>query len=717
MGVQIESRSEVDPAPRGLARLVDPGSIAIIGASDRPGSLGRRTVENLLDHSDFGGDCFLISRSGAQIAGRAAYPSILDVPSAPDVAMLVVPATATLTTLRDCAARGVRYAMVFTSGFGEVSDDGRHIEAEMARIARDSGMRIYGPNSPGLCNQNRRIGMLFSPAWQTDQRTGPIGIVTHGGGVGRAFMQASDRGVGVGLYASTGNEVDITAADFIRHMADADDISVIAASLEGIKDGGELAAAALYAAECGKPVVALKVGRSEAGARAASSHTGSISGAAEVNSAAFREVGVVEVDTLDELIDTAALFARKRPTGREKIAVYSVSGSVCVMAADALADAGLELARFGDATRRQLSEQLPSYAAIDNPVDLTSDVMADPQLSYDSLKTVAADPDVGAVLYPFPCDWGGISGQIAEATVAAQRETDVPVLPIWLSDRLGEGWTTLVDGGMTPMRTIRQASQATKRWVERGRWAVPKDWQPLPTGPARRDPVPREALSEAEAKALLRAAGIAVPEGRVATSAQEAVAIADALGYPVVAKVASRAITHKSDIGGVAVNLTDPHGVAAAFARITAAAMRHAPHVPVDGVLIEQMKVVEHGTEVFVGVHRDAIFGPVMTFGLGGVFIELFKDVARRMLPLTPASARALLAEPRCAAILQGARGAPAADLEALERLLLAVSDFVCARGDEVEELELNPVLVGRAGAGLVALDAVLVKRSRDGEN
>jgi acetate---CoA ligase (ADP-forming) len=691
-----------------LARLVNPRSVAIIGASDRTGSLGSRTVENLLDYSDFGGECYLISRSKRFIGARPTYPSIREVPDAPDVALLVVPSDATLDTLRDCASRGVKYAVVFTSGFGEVDENGRQVELEMARIVAESGMRIYGPNSPGLCNQNKRIGMLFSPAWRTDQTKGPIGIVTHGGGVGRCFMQAADRGVGVGLYASTGNEVDLAAADFIRYMADADDISVIAAALEGIRDGGEFAAAALYAAERNKPVVALKVGRSEFGTKAVASHTGSISGVAEVNSAAFRQVGVVQVDSLDELIDTSALFARKRSTGRERVAIFSFSGSVCVMAADAMADSDLEFARFSSATLESMRALLPSYAAIDNPVDLTSDVMANPALSYSTLKAVLQDPDVGVVLYPFPCDWGAISGAIADEAVKAAHESSIPIVPIWMSDRLGSGWNSLVNGGLMPLRRISQASAAVKRWIERGRWMSPQDWTPLKTGLARRDVTPRINVGERRAKDLLSSAGIRVPTGRLAASASEAATAATAIGFPVVAKVASAEITHKSDLGGVAIDLADAASVAAAFDSILAAVSQRAPGAKVDGVLIEAMAPSE-GVEVLIGVHRDVVFGPVMTFGLGGTYVELFEDVARRMLPLTPQMARGLVLEPRCAAMLKGMRGKAGADLAALEKMLVAVSHFVCQYADAIEELELNPVWVSTAGRGVMALDAVLV--------
>jgi acyl-CoA synthetase (NDP forming) len=697
-----------------LANLVDPRSVAIIGASDRAGSLSLRTVENLVDYSNFSGQTYLISKSKPEIKGRKTFPSILETPEAPDVALLVVPYAATLDTLRECGRRGVKFAIVFTSGFGEMNEVGREAEREMARIAKDTGMRIYGPNCPGLCNQNKRVGLMFSPSWRVDQKPGNIGVATQGGGIGRCFLQAADRGVGVGLFASTGNEADLTVADFIRYMADADDIKVIAAAMEGIRDGGAFTAAALYAAQRGKPVVAVKVGRTEFGAKAVASHTGSISGTAEVNSAAFRQAGVIEVDSLDELIDTAALFSRKYPTGTEKVAVYSFSGGNCVMMADAVSDGGMQLSHFSPETVKVMTDLLPDYAAVNNPVDLTSDVLSDVSLGYTTLKAVANDPDVGIVLYPFPCDYDGLTGAIADAAVKAQAETQRPIVPIWMSDRLGPGWKSLVEGGMMPMRLISQASKAAQRWIERGRWTYPTGWHPLPTGIATARVGKRIPVGEAEAKLLLQKAGVPVPAGSIARSADEAAMVAAKVGFPVVAKIASLDITHKSDVGGVAIGLRDAKEVREAYDRIVVSVRNNVPTAALQGVLIEAMAGAG-GVEVLVGVHRDPIFGPVMTFGLGGVYIELFKDVSRRLLPLTPEAAEGLLTEPRCSAILRGARGKVPADLAALQKLMLSVSDFVCTRSDSIEELELNPVWVGPKGRGVVALDAVLITNdSRD---
>jgi acyl-CoA synthetase (NDP forming) len=589
-----------------------------------------------------------------------------------------------------------------------MGEAGRLAEADMARIATESGMRIYGPNCPGLCNLNKRLGFMFSPSFKVDQLPGPIGLATQGGGIGRCFIQGLERGVGVGLWASTGNEVDLTVADFIRYMADADDISVIATAMEGIKDGNKFTDAALYAAERGKPVIALKVGRSDYGAKAVASHTGAISGTAEVTSAVFRQVGVVEVDDIDELIDTASLFARKRPTGAEKVAVYGFSGGACAMSADAIGEAQLELAAFSPETKSRLVAILPDYAATDNPVDATSDVLSNSKISYESLKATADDPSVGVIFFPFPCDYAELTDAIAHDIVRVQSEIEIPIVASWMSDRLGSGYQTLVQGGIVPNRSVRRASKAIRRWIDRGRWEqnFRKGWRPMGRAQSAASQT-TISYSEYHAKELLRGSGIAVPDGALASTVEEAVAIAARIGFPVVAKVSSAAITHKSDIGGVVVGIKDAEALRDAYVRLLSTG-RQAAGKSLDGLLIEKM-AASGGIEVLVGVSRDLIFGPFLTFGLGGIYVELFKDVSRRLLPLTRHMALEMIQEPKVARLLKGLRGRPPADISALADLLVGVSDFVTHHADAILELELNPVWVGLEGQGVRALDAVLV--------
>lgn len=697
-----------------LHLLFSPRSIAIVGASDKPDSIGARTVENLCDHSRFGGEVYFVTPSRPSLRGRPCYATVKDLPATPDVVMVVVPAAAAMAVLEDSAARGVKFAVVLSSGFGEAGEAGQRLEARMRAIVAESGMRIYGPNCPGVCNVNARLGLTFSPSFRHDLKPGPIGIATQGGGLGRNIMQAMDRGIGVAMWSSSGNEADLQVADFIGYMAEAPDIRVIVTLVEGIKDGAKFVAAVQKAARAGKPVVALKVGRSEYGQRAAASHTASITGSAEVNAAAFRQLGVIEVDDIDELVDVAWLLARQPPPLQQDIAIYCSSGGAAALTADIVGQQGVRLAEFSPATTQVLSELLPAYAGIQNPVDTTTVVLSNRDIVDATLLAVCRDPGVSLVLFPVTIDYGDTTLRMAETVVRVQQQSPVPILPVWMSDRIGSSFPLYGDAGIVPSKSVGKAVKAVRRWLDFGRWqrqAHRLDWQPWPTLGR---PVPTGGmplrLSESQAKAWLAGAGIPVPGSGMAASRDEAVALARRIGFPVVAKVASADITHKSDVGGVRVGLADEAAVAEAWDGIHAAVREKAPGARIEGLLIERMAGAG-GVEVLVGVSRDPVFGHLLTVGLGGVFVEVFKDVARRLLPLQREEAEAMLRETRSFVLLDGARGRPKADVAALVELLMKVSDFVGAHADRIDEIDLNPVWVGPAGQGVLALDAVIVGR------
>ncbi|WP_199139839.1 acetate--CoA ligase family protein [Delftia sp. ASV31] len=703
-------------APCDLSRLIRPRSIALVGASDRPQSIGGRTLANLIDHSAPVGELYLVNPTKTELRGRRCWPSIASLPETPDVAVIAVPAANVLGVVQECAARRVPFAIILTSGFGEAGEEGERAQEQLKDIAAAAGMRIYGPNCPGLTNVNQGLGMTFSPSFPHDLVKGPIGLATQGGGLGRNVMQAMERGIGIGLWASTGNEVDLQVADFIQYMATAPDIKVIVTLLEGIKDGPRFLAALRCAADNGKPVIALKVGKSEYGRKAAQSHTASLTGSAEVNSAVFKQYGVIEVDDIDELVDTAWLFARGLPGAQEGIGIYCSSGGTAALTADAVGTAGLTLAEFAPETTRVLRERLPDYAAIGNPVDTTAAILSDAELIEQTLGTVAADPHLGCVIAPIALDYGETTIRMAQTIIAAQQRCPTPIVPIWMSDRLGEGYRLLVAGGFAPPRSVGKAVTAIRRWVEWGRWqrsaaAVALRNLPAPAVAPVLAPGPVESLPEFEAKRRLQQAGIRLLPAAVAGSRKEARQFADAMGYPVVAKIASADIVHKSDIGGVCVGLEDGAGVEEAWDRIIASVALHKPDAAIDGLLIEKM-APGGGIELIAGVTRDPVFGHVMTFGLGGIYVEILRDVTRRLLPLTPDDAASMVREMRCFPLLAGARGRPPADIAALRQLLLAVSDFVMAHADRLEEMDLNPIWVGPQGQGAFPLDAVILERS-----
>ena len=697
-----------------LSKLVDPSSVVLVGASDRRDSIGGRTLYNLIEESAFTGELYLVNPSRGALLGRPCWPDVAALPGAPDLALVAVPAAAVIGVLNSCATRGVRFAIVLSSGFGEAGEEGKAMQDEMKRIAQRSGMRIYGPNCPGLSNINRKTGFTFSPAFKLDLRPGPIGLATQGGGLGRTFLQAMERGIGVGLWCSAGNEVDLDVSDFVHHMALAPDIRVIAVLLEGIKDGARFIAAVTRAAEQKKPVVVLKIGKSDYGIKAAQSHTAAISGSAEVNSAVFRQLGVIEVDDIDELVDTAWLLSRALPKGDEQIAVYCSSGGTAALCADLVGVAGLPLASFSDDTIALLASRLPAFAAISNPVDTTADVLADMSIIDFTLEAVTRDPSVALVINAFPMEYGTATTQCAESVVRVQAKTSVPIVPVWMSDRTGEGFHAMAAAGLAPIRSIGKAVKAIARWRQYGQWLQNRDpaWRASIEAAAGAAQLcsSTHALSEVQGKAWLAEGGVRLLQSAACRTLEEASSAAERFGFPVVAKVISAAIAHKSDAGGVKVDLRTSDEVATAWEAIHRSVAASRPDANIDGILIEKMAHRE-GMELLVGVHRDPVFGHVLTFGAGGLYVEVMSDVARRLLPLTRRDAEALIRDVRCFALLDGARGRPRADVAALVELLLTISDLVVRHAGEIEEVELNPVWVGAVGEGAYPLDVVIVRR------
>lgn len=688
-----------------LTRLIAPRSMVIVGASAREGSQGRRLVDNVLVHSSFDGEVYLVNPGAQEILGRPCYPSVADVPaSGIEMALVIVSAVHVLPALEQCAAKGIAFAIVMSAGFAETGDEGRQMEQAIAALCRRTGLRVYGPNCPGLVNLRLGLGMTFSPAFKDDLNSGAIGLATQGGGLGRTVLQALSFGNGVGLWCSGGNECDLGLPDFIAHMAVDPEIRVIAVLMEGVKDGGRLRSALALAHAQGKPVVILKVGRSEQGVKAAQSHTASIAGSARVNSAVFRQYGAVEVQDLDELSAVARLLAAPRPAAGTGLAIVTFSGGTAALAVDIAGAAGLPMADFAPVTRDALRELLPAFANIANPLDTTADIIRDPALVTRCLRLVCDDPNVGAVMFPIPMDYAGITATMAGALIDAAAAQPKPIVPVWMSRRMGEGFKAMEEKGLLPFLSLTDCVAALSHlWPAGAKAPAAAEAHHASTG----QPV-RAALSETAGKALLRQAGIAVPEGGVARSSEQAVELARAVGLPVAMKIVSAQIPHKTEAGGVRLNLADDQAVRSAYQSILDTVAERQPDAVIDGVLVEKM-FPAGGREILIGVHRDEAFGLVLTVGLGGIFVEVLKDVAHRALPIEPRDAREMLRELKGYALLEGVRGQAPADIAALEDLLLRVSRFATAQGPRLRELDLNPVWVGRDGEGAVPLDALVV--------
>ena len=696
-----------------LTRLINPRDVVVVGASPRPTSQGGRLYENMVRHSRLQGQVYAVNPAYQEIHGAPCWPSVaaLAQEAQIDVALVIVNAERVVGILEQCAARGIGFAVVMSSGFSEAGAHGTQLEQEIAALSARTGLRIYGPNCPGFVNVRDRLGMTFSPAFKDDLHAGRIGLATQGGGLGRNLLQGLAQGPGVGLWFSAGNEVDLEVPDFIAHMAHDRQIDVIGVLMEGVKDGRRLAAAFELARERGKPIVMLKVGHSEAGVRAAQSHTASIAGSAAINSAVFRQHGVVEVRDLHELLGAVRLLSRGRPRPGTGLCIYTFSGGTAALAVDIAGSSGLPIAQFTEETTQALQSLLPDFAAIGNPVDTTADILRDQQAATQCLRQVANDPNVGAVLFPVPMDYGEVTDRIAQSIVEVSRGSSAAIVPVWMSRRLGGGFQLLEEQGLQPFYSLTDAIGVLKAlWPQEETVRAPS--QPRSDGVqavSAEHGGGRKVLSEVRSKALLREAGIASPPSELATDAEQAAAIWQRLGGPVVLKIVSADIAHKTDAGGVRLGLSSADAVREAYADILRAVGQALPQARIDGVLVEAM-LPRSGHEVLIGVHHDDAFGPVMTFGLGGIFVEVLRDVTHAMLPLDAAQARAMLGQIRHADMLRGVRGQPPCDFEALEALLLKVSDFAWRQRAQIRELELNPVWVGPQGGGAYALDALIIE-------
>lgn len=718
-----------------IDRLLAPRSIVIVGASSTPGTLGHTTVENVLEHSRFDGRVHLVNPKGGELKGLPLHRDVRSVPDdAIDVALLLVPADGILDALQQCADKGVAVAVVFTGGFAEVGEAGRAAEQAMRDLAQRSGMRIYGPNCAGLTSLSPRLGLTFSTEFRNDGKAGPLGLVTQGGGLGRSLMQGSDRGIRFGRWFSTGNELDLDSADFIHWLAGDDSIRVICTVLEGIKDGERFIAAVQAARRAGKPVVALKVGRSAYGAQAAQSHTASLAGEDAVNDAVFRQYGVIRVHDLDEMLDVASLLARAGGRPMRRVCIYSSSGGAGVLAADMVGEAGLEMAKLSDSTVAEMARHAPSYAALGNPVDLTTKALTDTQLARRCLVPLFNDAGIDAVVYPITSNYAATTEISVRNLIGVAEQAPIPFVPVWMSSRRGPAHDLLIERGFTPIYSLRNAMLAMARCDGQARRAAAHAARAAgaahdaagaaagggvaSAGVAAAKP-PARAISalpndapigpwdEARAKALFATAGIRAPRETFAASAGAAVQAADAIGYPVALKLVADGVQHKSDVGGVRLDLADAQAVQRAFEQIIDAAARHGvPADTVRGVLVAEM--VKGGIETLVGVHRDAVFGPILSFGAGGVEVELVADVARCRLPADRATIEAMIGETRIARLLPAFRGRPARDRAALIDAIEGVAALFLALGPAVTALEINPLVVLDAGRGVVALDGVI---------
>jgi acyl-CoA synthetase (NDP forming) len=701
-------RGRVDVTGRPVARrevdldvFFHPRTVAVIGASDTPNRPNTAMFAKIRHWAEaHGATVYPVNPNKSSIAGVPCFAQIADVPGEVDLAAILVGDV--LEVLPQVLEKKARFAVVFAAGFAEVGRDGQARQAELERLIAASDLHVLGPNT------NLNAFELF----REDLHGRAIALITQSGHQGRPIFQGQELGIRMSYWAPTGNEADLEFADFAAWFADQADVGAIAAYIEGFKDGRSLMLAADHAAERGVPIVCVKVGRTDEGRSMAQAHTGHLTGSDAVISAVFRQFGVTRVDGLDELLDTAAALSRTQPPTGDGVCIYSISGGTGAHLADMAAAAGLRLPTLTAGSQRQLHEWIPPYLRVSNPVDNGGAPSADWR-GRKILDTIVADPNVSMLICPITGALPSMGDRLAQDLVAVAETTDKPVFVVWGSP-VGDESTyrdiLLRSNRLAVFRTFANAVGAARAYFDyhrfRTRYRSPfrrPVLRPSPAATAAREALASAggpALNELDSKRVLAAYGIPVSRDILCRSPRAAAAAAEAIGFPVVAKVSSSTILHKSDAGLVRVGLSSPAAVRAAYRDITEAAP------DADGVLICEQ--VERGVECVVGVANDHLFGPVVMFGLGGVFVEVLGDVTFRVPPFSRSDAAAMLDEVNGAALLRGVRGRPAVNRRALVDLLMRVQRLAVDLSGEVAEIDLNPVSAGPDGA--VALDALVVR-------
>ncbi|MFE7129978.1 acetate--CoA ligase family protein [Streptomyces sp. NPDC057638] len=693
------------PVPE-LDRFFRPRALAVVGASDTEGRPNTGVTRQLISWAErVGARLHPVHPARETVFGRRCVPSVAQLPERVDLAVLLVKDP--LPLVGELAEAKIRFAVAFASGYAETGPEGAAAQERLAAAVRRAGIRLLGPNT------NLNAFEQFR-----DDLDGPaIALITQSGHQGRPLFTLQELGIRLSHWAPTGNEADLESADFLAYFAERAETGAIACYLEGLKDGRSFLLAADRAARRGVPVVAVKVGRTEAGARTAASHTGKLTGADQVVDAAMRQYGVIRVDALDQLQDTAALLARARPPRADGVAVYSISGGTGAHFADLATAAGLRLPTLSDARQSELHQWIPRDLQVANPVDNGGHPVGDWR-GRKIIDSLLADPEVGVLVCPITGPFPPMSDRLARDLVAAAETTDKQICVVWGSPVGTEpAYREVLLGSsrVATFRTFGNCVGAIRSYLDHHRFThryrSPFDDAPRTPSPSLRKARallrPGQRLSEHGAKQLLRAYGIRVPREQLVTSAAAACRAAAQIGYPVVMKASAPALPHKTELGLVRLGLTSASQVRDAYRDLTEIA--RVEEIDLDGVLVCQM--VERGVEMVVGVSQDPLFGPTVTVGLGGVLVEVLGDTAVRVPPFGDDEARAMLRELRGHALLGGVRGGPPVDVDGLVEVVLRVQRMALELSGDLAELDINPLMVLPRGQGAVALDALAVCR------
>lgn len=698
-----------------LHKLFHPAAIAVVGASQNVSSISGQPLKNLKT-TGYRGRLYPVNPKYREVLGERCYRDVADLPETPHLAIIVVAAPNVPDALAACGRKGIPFALVVSSGFAETGVEGTIAQRQIVEIAHRHNLRVVGPNCQGLMNVTDDLGAGFGAPFAMSFRKGPISLVSQSGAFGCAIlMMAEDEGLGFRHFVSSGNEADITALELIDHFCDDEETRIIGAYVEGFKDASRLEEVSRKALTYRKPLLVWKVGNTAAGATAVASHTANLAGSYALYQAVFRKNGVIEVSDVADLVDCASAFIPGRLPRGNRIALVTMSGGAGIAMADYCVEAGMQLPLPSDESLALIRATVPFFAALGNPLDITAGIIDNPRMLERALTTIVSDPNFDSIAVA--C--AGLSGEVAlglaEAVVATYQRTDKPILLAWnaRADAAREAYALVDRYGVPRFRTPVRCARAAKAITEYANAVRRFESSRTESVVTIHRPDVRTALhgrrtwlTECEGKHVLRQYGISITRERLANSRAEAVRIADELGYPVVMKVQSVDIPHKTECGGVRLAIREGQAVVEAWDEMMSRLKETAPDARIDGVLVQEH--IEGATEVIVGVKNDPAFGPAVMFGLGGIFVEVLRDVAFRLAPVTFSEALQMIGEIDGFPILDGARGRPKADLEALADTLVRLSALTVDLRTEIREVEINPLFVLPAGQGVKAGDALI---------
>jgi acetyltransferase len=709
-----QTKPRKDEAKDALKALLAPRSIAILGASSDFRKVSGRPVKHLLDKG-YKGRIYPVNPRAETIGPLKAYPSVAAIEDDIDLAIIVLPASEVLNCVRELGAKGVPVAVIFSSGFSEMGDAGRKYEQDVVAAAREGGVRLCGPNCLGLINSFDNVLATFSQYADSVTPSGPIGFVTQSGAFGTAIAAlARRRGLGLGYFVNTGNEADLTFSDIMGEVIRDPRIKMGAGYIEGLKGGEGFVALAEQAMVAGKPLVMTKVGRLGAGARAAASHTGSLAGDDVVFDGVVRQHGIIRARNEEHMLDIAEVMSCcKLPEGNG-IGLLTQSGGAGVLMADRAQEVGLSVPLLQPQTQAALQKVIPGFGAVGNPVDVTGQFVADPNLLSESVKLMLADPNVDVGIVWFQLMEAHVE-KLVKVLVEIRDQVTKPFVVCWVAAPEA-GILALRKEGIAVLRGAEPAVDAVAALVQyaemRRKWLARREEKKAIALPTLDLPA-GSVVSTMDGVKLLERCGIAHVPTMLAASADEAARAAGQLGYPVVLKIESPDILHKTEAGGVILRLTDEEKVRQAFDRIIANAKAYNPNARLHGVVVQAMAGGD--TEFVIGLQNDPVFGPVIMAGLGGVLIEVLRDVVFRKVPLCESEAADMLDALHGKAVLAGVRGRPAVDRKGLVAMICAVSRLGAALGPRLSTLDLNPVMLGETSATAVDWLMMLEEASSGG--